>query len=240
MFSILLDFQANQQVEVNLDNECHFLVVGNTGVGKTTFCMTLLAKIAKFYPDSELYLLDFKFDNAFLPFSTLQRYYKYTECEKGLKEVYQRFSKRLSGEDTSNHHIILFFDELISFLNFFPKKADKELQQRRIAEMLMMGRSKNMNVIVALQRPDAELLKFGSRSQFIFKLAINNISSETRKMIFPATDIEFVPCKKGFGYLSIHDNIPKQVAIPIITKHKLIEEEILKVLSNGTTTKIVE
>lgn len=240
MFSILLDFQNNNEIKVNLDSECHFLITGNTGVGKTTFCMTLLAKIAKYYPNSELYLLDFKFDNSFLPFSTLKRYYKYTDCERGLTEVYQRFSKRLSGEDFSTHHIILFFDELSSFLNFFDKKSDKELQQRKIAEMLMMGRSKNVNVIISLQRPDAELLKFGSRNQFIFKLAIGNTSNESRKMMFPNADIEFLPCKKGFGYVSIYDNSPIQIAIPIVTKHNLIEYEIRKALLNGIESRLDE
>lgn len=233
MFSLLIDFNLKQQIKVNLDSECHFLIVGNTGVGKTTFCKTLLAKIGKYYPDAELYLLDFKSDKSFTPFKDFKRYYKYVECEEGLNEVYERFSKRLSGEDIQNHHIILFFDELNSFINFIEKKIEREQYQKKIAEMLHMGRTKNLNVIVAMHRPDAELLKYGSRNQFVFKLAIANTTSETRKMIFTNTESEFSPCKKGFGYVALHDNPPKLIAIPNVTNHQLVEKEIMKLLSNN-------
>ncbi|GIO22514.1 ATP-binding protein [Oceanobacillus sp. J11TS1] len=240
MFSILTDLEINKRIKVALDKVPHYLIVGNTGTGKTTFSLTLLGKIGKYYPNAELYLLDFKGDDAFLPFSASARYYTYTDCEDGLAEVHERFSKRLSKEDESENHIIIFFDELSSFLNYFDNKKDKELQQRKIAEMLMMGRSKNVNVIVSLQRPDAELLKFGSRNQFTFKLALGNNSSETRKMVFPSSDVEFKPCTQGFGYVSLHDNSPKQIATPVIKKYHLIKEEIQKLLSNGTQTDFYE
>jgi len=97
-----------------------------------------------------------------------------------------------------------------------------------------MGRSMSVSVICCLQRADADFFKNGARENFMLKVGLMNLSPDSRRMIFPGSEIHFLPCNKGFGYASVEGNEPIRIGVPIINRPDLIQAEIIKALTNNT------
>lgn len=95
-----------------------------------------------------------------------------------------------------------------------------------------MGRSKRVNIITSVQRPDASLFQLGSRINYSLKLQLMNGDTESRRMLFDTNDTEFLPCNKGFGYMSLHNNPPIQVGVPLISDFTKVDSFINKALTN--------
>ncbi len=62
------------------------------------------------------------------------------------------------------------------------KKADE--LKTMVANMLFMGRSLGIRVLIGVQRADAEHFKAGARDQFKTILAMGNLSKEQKQMLF--------------------------------------------------------
>lgn len=215
---ILNDYMNNRKIFINLKDTSHFLVCGESNSGKTFFSTFLAAAICRSLENAELFIFDFKGDETLNRFKHHERYYGHKECEEGLENIYSLFSKRLDNISKDTHPIIIYFDELASYINSFSKRADKEAQQRIIAEILMMGRSKRFHLITSTQRPDSELFKLGSRINYSFRYLMGASCSNTdaQKMMFDNTDTEFKSCKQGNGFLSINGSSPILTSVPII------------------------
>lgn len=230
------DYQNNRYVTIDPEKVPHQLYTGQTGSGKTYASQISVAKIIKYHPNSELYLLDFKGDDDFTAFNNFERYFRYKDCELGMTKFHERLAERLNGQDESRSKIILYADELNSFFNSLPKK-DRDTLQTKLAECLAMGRSMGISVICCLQRADAEFFKNGARDNFSLKVGLGNLSTESKRILFPNTDIEFSPCNTGFGYVSILGNEPLRIGIPFVNRFDLVQEEIMKALTNNLETK---
>ena len=215
---ILKDFINNKEISVQLKDTAHFLIAGETNSGKTTFATYLTAKLCVNTPNSELFILDYKGDDSLTKFKDHERYFCYKDCQKGMLEVYKLFSSRLENTEPSNTHIICYFDELASYINSFEKKSDRDEQQRMIAEILMMGRSKSVNFITSVQRPDAQLFALGSRINYSFKFLMGSScgDSHASRMMFDTSETTFKACKQGSGYVSINGSSPVVGTVPHI------------------------
>ena len=53
-----------------------------------------------------------------------------------------------------------------------------------VANMLFMGRSLGMRVVIGVQRADSEHFKAGARNQFKSILALGDLSKEQKQMLF--------------------------------------------------------
>lgn len=235
---LLHDYDKNEIVSVSLKETPHFLICGESGSGKTFFSIFLTASICKSLGSKgnniKLFIFDFKGDEALKQFRNHKRYYFYKECQNGLEELYDLFSKRLSGEIPDDSTIVIYFDELASYINSFSKRADKEAQQKIIAEILMMGRSKSFHLITSTQRPDSSLFQLGSRINYSFKYLMGSSckNSDSQKMMFDTTDVEFKACKQGSGFVSINGDTPRLASVPIIDNHKAVYKALDTALSN--------
>lgn len=109
-------------------------------------------------PDSQLYVCDFKGDEDFKFLSGLNRFYRFMECSSGLHQFYERFQKRQLGEERDKNMIVLYFDEYAAFCNSLDKKTIEE-EKRKLSNLLMLGRSFRVHVIVSQQRADAAYLQ---------------------------------------------------------------------------------
>ena len=76
--------------------------------------------------------------------------------------------KRQRGEDTSTHKVTLQWDEymanILALLGTEKKKA--EVVMHKVSEILMLGRSLAVRLVIACQRPDASAFPTGSRLNF--------------------------------------------------------------------------
>lgn len=167
-----------------LCREPNMLVVGKTGSGKSYALSVILGIYVHFIPDVTIVVCDYKM-SSFAHFSDTRNFYGYEDVPKGIKVVYQEFTERLAANDEARNKriIVLLVDEYGALISSHDKKAAEELKTM-IANMLFMGRSLGIRVLIGVQRADAEYFKSGARDQFRAILALGNISKEQKQMLF--------------------------------------------------------
>ncbi|MDR2571240.1 MAG: AAA family ATPase [Oscillospiraceae bacterium] len=167
-----------------LNDVINMLVVGSTGTGKSYFLKILLGKIASYNQDVKITICDFK-KSSFTQFKYSNSFYGYTYAPKGIRAVYKEFCERLrSNDEELNKQIhVLLIDEYGALLSSLEKREAEEIKGM-VAEMLFMGRSLGIRLIISIQRADAEFFKSGARDQFKAILAMGNISKEQKQMLF--------------------------------------------------------
>lgn len=185
---------------ISIQHLINLLVVGATGTGKSVVIKIIMSKLAKYRPDSTLWLLDFKkFD--FREFMHIPNYYGYTDCLQGLNDYYAAFkAQQATGVAGAPNYLII--DEWGSFITSL-NRGDAEQARKILAELLATGRSYNYIPIVGTQRGDASYLQ-NSRDNFLCCLALGNLSPEGRRMVFPdSVKGQITMCKQREGHLYI-------------------------------------
>lgn len=156
------------------DKAPHMVVFGATGSGKTYCTKLILARVSKMIKDSQFYICDFKGDNDFSYLNGTDRFFRFMDCEKSLDDIMEILYKRQSNELKDRNMLILFFDEWASYiLNIDKKKAEEE--KKKLATLLMLGRSFNIHVMVSQQRVDASYFS-SARDNFNLVIALGNLS----------------------------------------------------------------
>lgn len=192
----------------------HALITGASGAGKTFACKYLIASLVAQIPEIELYIIDYKGDTDFEPFADFQNCYRYNEAKDGILNFLDRFHQRQSGADTTRTPLYLFIDEFASFLTVLDKKEAEDFK-KKIAELLMLARSFNVHLIMALQRADSSYFVNGARDNFPIRLGLGRLSDESRRMLFPDMQKEdYVPLKRGEGYLQTDSSDIVKIYVP--------------------------
>lgn len=205
----------------------HVVVFGATGSGKTYFTKLLLGKIALHEPTAQLRVCDFKGDDDFSFLNGCDRFHRFMDCGAGLGEFYQQFSARQSGEDKSRNMLVLFFDEWASYCNNLDKKAVEE-EKRKLAALLMLGRSFRVHVIVSQQRADAAYFN-AARDNFNLVIGLGNLSEESKNMLFHEFKEQMKPDRKqGTGYMLTNGTNLTAVHVPAISDMKKLHRTILQ------------
>lgn len=194
----------------------HALLVGGTGSGKTTCLKWLIAQFAYREPQSEIYLATYKpkaEDFAYL--EPCEYFADYQDSKDLFNRYFDRFKCRLDGSDSARTPLVLFFDEWVGFLLSLNKKEQDELLSK-MGQLLMLGRSLKVIIILAMQRPDAVFFKNGARDNFNVVIALGNMSSEGQRMIFTNDCISQIqPCNEiGTGYVLIGGYEFNKICIP--------------------------
>lgn len=186
---------------------CNFpnlLCVGKTGSGKSYALMVLLSMYTKI-SDLSITICDYK-KSSFAHFEDTPNFYGYENVPDGIRAFYQEFSERLeaNNEDRNKQVRVLLIDEYGALISAQDKKTADELKTK-VANMLFMGRSLGIRVLIGVQRADAEHFKAGARDQFRAILALGDLSKEQKQMLF--TDFKDKMDERnnglGEGYLLI-------------------------------------
>lgn len=215
-----LKYGIQQYVKWNPSVAPHVAIFGATGSGKTVAAKVLLARTAKVLPDMQLYVNDFKGDSDFSFAVQAPRFARFMECEQNFEAFYQRFLKRQSGEDTSRNMLLCFFDEWGSYtLNIDKKKSEDE--KKKLATLLMLGRSFNVHVVLSQQRMDASYFSSiggGSRDQLNLVIALSNLSTEGKEMFFREFKDQMKPDRRqSTGYMITNGTDFTPIQIPFIS-----------------------
>lgn len=194
----------------------HTVIFGATGTGKTYATKLMLGRISKHHPDSQFYICDFKGDSDFSFLDGEHRFFRFLDCEKGLSSFYQQFEQRQSGEDNNRSLLLLFFDEWASYLlNLDKKMADDE--KKKLATLLMLGRSFNVHVLISQQRVDASYFN-AARDNFNLVIALGNLSTEGKEMMFRDFKDDMKPDRKqGTGYMLTNGTDLTPILVPSIS-----------------------
>lgn len=222
---LYLPFGICQYVHWNPVKAPHIVIFGATGSGKTYATKLLLGRVAKHCPKAQFYVLDFKKDTDFSFLEGTEHFYSFGNCEKGLADFYNRFKKRQSGEDKQRSFLLLFIDEWASYiLNLDKKKAEEE--KKKLAMLLMLGRSFNVHVLISQQRVDASYFS-AARDNFNLVIALGNLSSEGKEMMFREFKDKMEPDRKqGTGYMLTNGTDFTPIVVPTISDMKCLHSYI--------------
>lgn len=196
-------------------------------VGKTYFCKLLIGKLCLYAPQAELMICDFKGEDSLSWLASKNIwFYQFTDCiEKGLNTFYSRFLDRQNGKDKSRNALILYFDELAAAVNFYDKK-EAEALRKKIANLLMLGRSFNVFLILVMQRPDAAYLP--ARENVNLVIALGNQSVESKEMFFHSFKDEMPPDRKrGTLYMLESGTTLYKAIVPTVGNMDKLHQTIL-------------
>ena len=215
-----------KKIPVNVDastkNNSHTLICGMSGSGKSYLTNQYLARICLHGGgDSVVYFADFKQDDSFAYLRECPRYYPYDRTIDALEEVYEIMHKRQCGEDTSRCYITLVWDEymanILALLGSEKKKA--EAVMNKISEILMIGRSLAIRLIIACQRPDSTAFPTGSRLNFGVIVIVGATLESIYSMLMPKELIEKVGHREfhtGEGVMLWQGSELKFIKVPVI------------------------
>lgn len=225
--------EVGRHLAVDLARYPHALVVGATNSGKSIASMLIAAKISLHFPDSKIWILDFKGDSDTFDFSDGVpgcRYWKYMDCMEGLADYFTMFQERLAHDPGPNAGLnLLWADEYPSFILNLAKK-DAESAKSMLSTVLMMGRQKRCMALTTAQKAMAEIYAQGARDNYNICLAMSNISKESAAMLgfdreafCPVTEI-------GGGHLLLSGTNQTPVQIPYIGPRGMarMKDDILK------------
>lgn len=214
-----LKYSIEKYIYWNIATAPHAAIFGNTGSGKTYATKLLLGRISCHYPDSKLLICDFKGDSDFAFLDGENNFYRFMDCENGFDNFYKCFKARQSGESIERNLILILFDEWSSYiLNQEKKKAEDE--KKKMATLLMLGRSFNVHVLISQQRIDATYFN-SARDNLNLIIALGNLSKEGKEMAFSEFKEQMKSDRKqGTGYMITNGTDFTPIVVPTITDVK--------------------
>jgi len=220
----------------------HALWCGRTGSGKTVGAKLLMARSVLLAPSQlqpvEIFAIDPKGDTDFDFLDGLPRFYRGEAAPNGLDDVFEAFSRRQSGEDTTRNLIIAFVDEFASLVNLIEDKKQKEAAQRKLSLLLMLSRSFGFSIQTATQQPSAQTLgNSGNREQYGQVILLGDSGSETQQMLFDADSREAIKAfgsigGRGIGWCSINGEIAQPARVPRVQDFNKLHTAIRRGVEN--------
>lgn len=212
----------------------HFLLVGNTGSGKTQLAQYMISCLIKrgirvIYCDPKNdYEMRYFAENCGAIYVSEEN-----EIAKAVRETEEEMRKRgkeldnLGIQETDFQPLYLVFDELIAFSKIAEKKTYEETA-RRIASIVVMGRSKRVYAGLILQRPDTAFIEGAIRDNLGCRICMGQMSDTAYKMAFGSdfADVKNLRREIGSGliYRQGVDTKPREFLAPYIEKGALSRE----------------
>lgn len=218
-------------------NNSHTLICGISGSGKSYLTNQYLARICLHGGEkSVLYFADFKQDDNFSHLRKCPRYFPYDKTLEAIEEVYEIMHKRQCGEDFSRHFITLVWDEymanMLALLGSEKKRA--EAVMHKVSEILMLGRSLAVRLVIACQRPDASCFPTGSRLNFGIILIVGAALESIYSMLMPKELIEKVGDRQfhtGEGVMLWQGSELRFIKIPVIRNEERMKSICVEALT---------
>ncbi len=210
----------------------NLLCVGMTGSGKSFALWVILGCLTLFIPDCKVIICDFK-NSSFPQFKALPNYFGFHRVIEAIKMVYQEFMERLEADDKVRNRKIwyLLIDEYSAMLSSLDRKTADEIKGM-VGELLQMGRSLGIRLLIGLQRADSEYFKAGARDQFWAVLALGELSKEQKQMLFSEyKDKMNEHCGVGEGYLYISGQGIERIRVANLRDTEEIDVSIQKAMS---------
>lgn len=180
-----------EKVPVSIDlsskTNSHTLLCGMSGSGKSYLENALLAKLALAEPDGEIYFADYKQDDSFACLRGCPRYCAYKNAFQALEIVHGHLLSRQSGENTSRNPVTLVWDEYMAQMlaHISEDKKAAAVVMSKVSEILMLGRSLSVRLVISCQRPDALAFPAGSRLNYGVVVVLGAAVRSIYEMLLP-------------------------------------------------------
>lgn len=220
--------------DMSTKTNSHTLICGMSGSGKSYAENILLARIAS--TEGKVLFSDFKQDDSFTFLRKCPRYYPYDKTIEALEIVYDTLHKRQSGEDTSRSPVTLVWDEymanILAIQGMEKKKADDIM--RKVSEILMLGRSLGVRLVISCQRPDAAAFPSGSRLNYGVILIVGAPIRSIYEMLIPKEYIDEIgdrAFKRGEGVALLQGSKLHFIKIPMVRDMEKMQEVCIDALT---------
>lgn len=206
----------------------HLITVGGSGSGKSTALLYWLYKMKKTNISTELYIMDFKASHEFRGIT--DNYAEYEECYNCIVSFYKMFSTLEEGGDGTVK--ILLIDEIAGLLTHLGMtkegKAKADEIRMIMSSILMLGRSRNCFLWLAMQRYTATIFpaSSGAVDNFHICVGLGRLSVDSRKSLFAGEHIEAeekLLFGQGNGIVLIDGQPLQTLIIPKVSKEKLLK-----------------
>jgi len=221
--------------------DSHLFINGGSGSGKSAFLMNMLISLhystrgAEFYtvtPKSDSYGIDFTSISSLLTENVFVNDYETTfdfvEAVLGMFEyLYERYTNRMRGRESSDTPIFIFFDEIqsITLTSKEEKKDNPEMYEMKmrirtiIGEFSSKARSANFSMIFGTQTVRTDILNGRDLSNFI-KITFSTNNSTEVKML-PELPASNLLAGAGHGLIRINGELFEfQSPMPDITRYQ--------------------
>ena len=227
--------QEKISVDLSPENNSHILLCGMSGSGKSYLENAILAKITLSEPNGEVYFADYKGDNAFAYLRNCPHYYTYRDTLQALKIVHNRLLARQSGEDSSINPVTLIWDEYMAQILAIQSEDKKAAAavMNQVSEILLLGRSLSVRLVMAIQRPDAIAFPAGSRLNYGVVVVLGAAVKSIYEMLLPdfKEEVKGRTFKRGEGVVLFQGSELRYLKVPVVGNPRRMEQLCIKALS---------
>lgn len=224
-------------IDTSIRSNSHTLICGMSGSGKSYLTNQYFARICLYGgKETVVYFADFKQDDSFSHLRNCPRYYPYDKAIEALEIVYEILHKRQSGEDTSRNFITLFWDEYMANILALQGRDKKKAESvmHKVSEILMLGRSLAVRLVIACQRPDAQAFPTGSRLNFGVIIIVGASIESIYSMLMPKELIEKVGKREfhtGEGIMLWQGAELHFIKVPVVRNEKKMKDICVEALT---------
>lgn len=223
--------------DISTKTNSHTLICGMSGSGKSYLTNQLFARLCmQSGSEIKVYFADFKQDDTFAYLRKCPRYYPYDKSIEALDIVYDILHSRQSGEDDSRYPVTFIWDEymanILALQGIDKKKADGIM--RKVSEILMLGRSLAVRLVISCQRPDAAAFPTGSRLNYGVIIVVGAPIRSIYEMLIPKEYIDKIgdrQFKTGEGIVLLQGSEMHYIKVPVIRDEKKLQEICLDALT---------
>lgn len=208
--------------DISTKTNSHTLICGMSGSGKSYLTNQYFTRLCmQEGENAQVYFADFKQDGSFAYLRKCSRYYAYDKSIEALDIVYEILHNRQSGEDTSHNPVTLIWDEymanILALQGIDKKKADSVM--RKVSEILMLGRSLAVRLVISCQRPDATAFPTGSRLNYGVIIVVGAPIRSIYEMLIPKEYVEKIGDRQfrtGEGVVLLQGSEMHYIKVPVI------------------------
>jgi len=214
------DIQTNTFIHMDIYRTGHVCIVGGTGSGKSMAALYMLYGIFSASCLATLYIGDFKKSGDYRGIT--QNFAEFEQVIGLIETFYDIFE---GTEENSPAIKILILDEYAGFIIWLTQKDKKKCEEikGKIANLLMLGRSRHCYVWCIQQRISAQLFPsgIGAIDNFQVLIGLGRLTMDSRKSLFAGEHLDkefeesFSPAS-GQGLVLVDGQPLRAVQIPFI------------------------
>lgn len=224
-------------VDISPATNSHILLCGMSGSGKSYQEHQLLARLIQAEQDrgGDYYLADYKMDDTFSYLKNCPRFFPYKSAFAALDAVHARLIARQSGEDTSRNPVTLIWDEyMAAMLNLISEdKKAAATAMSKVAEILQIGRSLAVRLVIACQRPDALAFPAGARLNYGVICVVGAAVRSIYEMLLPdhMEQVKGRQFGRGEGVVLLQNSELRFIKVPAVRDESRMREICKEALS---------